>query len=149
MTTTRRPRLACVLGAALLVAGCAGPAPAAETPEDAARAACAELDALPLGGSEVGPLQEQQRGLTVAAEHLRVAADADADYLDDAEVVEAMAAGVADAIALLEEHGENTDSWDAEAQQAWGTYAFSQADRLMLVFELCNTVDPPGGSSEG
>lgn len=179
MTTTRRPRVACLLGVALLLAGCSGPAPAGSTPnataaapdattpdaatpdaatdpapatgtaEDAARAACAELDAMPLGGTEVGPLQQQQHGLTAAAEHLLVAADADAGYLDDAEVVEAMAAGAADAIALLEEHGENPDSWDAAVQRAWGTYALNQADGLMLVFQLCNTVDPPGGSSEG
>src|SRR5665647_3551509 len=104
----------------------ADPATATGTAEDAARAACAELDAIPLGGTEVGPLQEQQHGLTVAAEHLLVAADADAGYLDDAEVVEAMAAGAADAIALLEEHGENPDSWDAAVQRAWGTYALNQ-----------------------
>jgi hypothetical protein len=144
---------------ALLLVGCSGPAPAGSTPnaapatgtaKDAARAACAELDAMPLGGSEVGPLQQQQHGLSAAAEHLLVAADADASYLDDAEVVGAMAARAADAIALVEEHGEDPDSWGTAAQQAWGTYAMNQADGFTLLFQLCNTVDPPGGtSSEG
>ncbi|UZN03745.1 hypothetical protein [Cellulomonas sp. S1-8] len=182
MTTTRRLPLACVLGVALALAGCAGPAPEGSMPEpdatattpdttgsaatatttpdvtaaaapatgaalDAALAACAELDAMTLPGDDLGLLQEQQRALTVAAEHLRVAADADAGYLDDVDLVRAMAAGAADAVALLEEHGEDPDTWDETAQQAWGAYVFAQVDRITPMFELCNTVDPPDGWS--
>ena len=174
MTTARRLRLSCLLGAAMLLSGCGGvastgsapdatstdDAPAARTPaaeddaapatasaEDAALAACAAIDAVPLGGTEVASLREQERGLTVAAEHLKVAAEADPSYFDDVEAVEGMAAGAAGALALLEEHGEDVTTWDTEAQEAWAGYAMQQADALMLVLDLCNAVDPPGGSS--
>ena len=134
MTAPRRLCLTCTLYVALLLTGCAGQAPAGSTAsgaeaapsptagsaEDAARAACAEIDATVGGGSEVGLLREQQRVFTVAAEHLQVAADADSEYLDDAENVARMAANAADAVALLEEHGEDVASWDAAAEEAWG-----------------------------
>ena len=103
-----------------------------------------------VGGSEVGLLREQQRVFTVAAEHLQVAADADSEYLDDAENVARMAANAADAVALLEEHGEDVASWDAAAEEAWGAYAIDQADAIGSLVQFCNVVDPPDRSpSEG
>ncbi|NCT90477.1 hypothetical protein GXB85_05880 [Cellulomonas sp. APG4] len=119
-------------------------APATASAEDAALAACAAIDAMPLGGTEPAPLREQERALTLAAEQLRLAAEDDVRYLEGALVVEEMASGAADALALLEEHGEDVTTWEAEAQESWATYAMQQADAVMVVLELCNAVDPPG-----
>lgn len=165
MTTARRLGLACLLGTAVLLTACsgptadpkpkapaeaadaaAGPATAAGTAEDAARAACAEIDALVIGGSRLGHVQDQERGVTAAAAHLRAAAEADESYRDEAEALEEMVVAAADALALVEEHGDDVASWDTDAQQAWGTAGMGVADGLVVMFELCNIVDPPDGS---
>lgn len=143
-----RLRTAALLGPVLLLVGCGATSegsPAAGDAEESARAACAAIDAMPLGGTEVEPIQAQVQGFTAAAEHLRAAADADSAYADDAEVAAAMASRAADALAILEEHGEDPDAWDAEVQRDWGAYVFDQVDGVMHLIELCNVVDPPNG----
>lgn len=184
MPTTRHRAPACLLGAVLLLTGCAGaqstgaaptgaaptvpPAaataaadPAAPTADgaattgattvpagpadEAARAACAAIDAIPLGAHELALQREQQRGLTAAAEQLRTAATSDPRYGADAETVASAAAAVDDAVALVEEHGEDADAWDPAVQEAWGAYAVAQADRFVAMMEMCETVDPSGG----
>ena len=147
----RHLRSAVLLGPALLLVGCGatseGPSAAGDA-QELARAACAAIDAVPLGGTDVEPIQAQVQGFAAAAEHLRAAADADSAYADDAEVAAAMASRAEDALAIVEEHGEDPDAWDAGVQRAWGEYVLDQVDGVMHVMELCNAVDPPNGRSE-
>jgi len=125
-----------------------GPAelPTPASAEDAAHAACAHIDSMPSGaGTDVELLRKQQHALTVAGEYLRVAADADVEYLYAAEAASRMAQRATDAIALVEEHGDH-GSWEAEVNEAWGEYAFGQVDDSLVISRFCYELDPPDRS---
>lgn len=154
MAVDRRLRPATLFPVALLLAGCgAAPGATPDVPtsardaEAAAVAACAELDVVPLGGADTELVETQVAGFTAAAEHVRTAADADPAYADEAEEMAEMAARAREALAILEENGEDPDTWPDDVQRAWGAYAMDQAAGLMLVVRFCNEVDPPAPTS--